>query len=400
MLVMDKPKIEIHGKDAVISANYTLRNNRDHLWFSIPKRYEEFLVAENADAFVVGLLLLAMKNGRSIQVNAPMSRRLYYQLTHYLIPALDLAIPELKPIEIVAAGGLTSNDLNEAGVAGTGMSCGVDSFCTFVDHLDCEHEFEIKYFTFFNEGSSHVSLDRDSSRKLFLDRIALVESFAEEVEIPIIAMDSNIHEILPMEYGRTHTIRTVAFALNLQKLFRNYYYSSAYRFDHFRLNPHDTADYDLLLLSTLSTESTTFHSSASQYTRVQRTKMVSGYAPSYSHLNVCFARARTSELDGKNCSVCTKCLRTQLTLDLLGRLYLYDDVFDHAKYTRNKNRFIAYCLYHKRRDPLSREIIDLMKATRTKIPLSSRLYYLILVAICTLPLPEGITKQLLSIGRR
>lgn len=290
VLVIDKPAVRSDGENAIVFADYALDNSENRLWFSVPKRYGQFLVTENADAFVVGLLLLAMKDGKSIQVNAPVSRRLYYSLTHYLIPALNLANPEWKPIEIVASGGLTSDDLNEAGVAGTGMTCGVDSLCTFLDHLDCEDEFEIRYFTFFNEGSCHVQLeDGDWSNELFLERLALVEAFAEEVGLPVVAVDSNIHELLSVSYLQSHAIRSVSFALNLQKLFRNYYYSSSHRHDHYELNPRDTSGYDLLLTSMLSTESTTFYSSASQYTRVQRTAMVSDYSPSYRHLNVCIS---------------------------------------------------------------------------------------------------------------
>ena len=377
MLIIGKPEIRRHGKDAVVFVDYLLNDNRNHLWFSVSKRYEEFLVTENADAFVIGLLLLAMKNGKSIQVKAPMSRKLYYSLTHYVIPALNLANPEWKPVKIEASGGLTSNDLNEGGVAGIGISCGVDSLCTVIDHLDCEREFEIKYFTFLNAGS-HGQMGGDSARKVFLDRLGLVESFAEQVKIPIIAVDSNINEILLMNHQQTHTVRDVACVLNLQKLFRNYYYASAYRFDYFKMNAHDTAGYDLLLCSMLSTESTTFCSSVSQYTRVERTKMVSDYEPSYSHLNVCTSSSRTGEV--RNCSVCPKCLRTQLTLDLLGRLHFYRDVFDRAKYMKNRNKFIASVLIKKKGDPISQEIMDLMKSTRFRIPFSARLYSCVLVA--------------------
>lgn len=371
MLVIDKPEIKRRGKETVVFAEYAINNDRNHLWFSVSEEYEKYLVTENADAFVIGLLLLAMKNGEDIQVNASMSRKLYYSLTHYVIPALNLANPEWKPIEIVVSGQLTSRDLNEAGTAGTGVSCGIDSFCTIVDHLDCEREFEIKYFTFFNAGS-HGEFGGDFARKVFLDRLELVRPFAEEANIPIIAVDSNINEILLMNHRQTHTVRDVACVLNLQKLFRNYYYASAYRFDHFMLNQHDTADYDLLLLSMLSTESTTFFSSASQYTRVERTEKVSNYPPSYRYLNVCTSSSRTGQVE--NCSVCAKCLRTQFTLDLLGRLHLYNDVFDNAKYTKNKYKAVARALCYRKTDPYSREIMDLMKATNFKIPFASRMY--------------------------
>ncbi len=401
MIILHKPELEVKGDKAFISACYTsVRSGQQRLWFSVPDTYQNYLTVETLDAFVVGLLLLAMKNGEDIQVKAPMSEKLFYQLSHYLIPALDLAIPELKPIRIEITQGLVSQNFNEAGVAGTGMSLGIDSICTLVEHLDCEKGYRVDYFTFCNVGSSHLPSEPDISKntELFVQRLALVESFADEVGIPIISMDSNLHQLFPIPYFRTHTIRTAAFALILQKLFSSYHYSSAYRFDYFKLDPHDTSKYDLLLLPMLSTESMDFYSSASRYTRVERTKLVSDFAPSYRHLNVCASPGASWRLGGKNCSVCGKCLRTQLTLDLLGKLHFYGDVFDHTKYLKKKAEFIGYCLYYQRSKPLLREIVSLMKDKKMKMPLTSYLYYFLFAFLQVIP--DGLERSLRRVRRK
>lgn len=68
MLVIDKPEIKRRGKETVVFAEYAINNDRNHLWFSVSEEYEKYLVTENADAFVIGLLLLAMKMGKTFKL--------------------------------------------------------------------------------------------------------------------------------------------------------------------------------------------------------------------------------------------------------------------------------------------------------------------------------------------
>ena len=70
------------------------------------------------------------------------------------------------------------------------------------------------------------------------------------------------------------------------------------------------------------------------------------------YLSVCKAK-RVPE----NCSDCKKCVRTLLTLEILGQLDRYTEVFDLAKYRKVRSRFIANIL--ARSDPLSGEIMKL-----------------------------------------
>jgi len=373
MIILYKPQIMEEGSKTIIRSAYKLDNKTDYLWFSFSKNYKNYLVTENLDAFVVGLLLLAMKRGEDIELKAPISERLYYTLNHYLINALNLANLDLKKIKILATE-LNSARLNTSTVAGTGISCGVDSFSTIYDHINDAEPFKIKYYTFLNAGS-HEEFGGELSRKIFRDRLQLVKPFADECNIDILTIDTNINEILMMNHQQTHTIRDIACVLNLQKLFKYYYYASAYRFDYFKLNKFDMADYDILLLSMLSTESITFFSAVSQYTRVERTENISNYEPTYRHLNVCAASNGTSV---ENCSICPKCLRTQLTLDLLGKLHLYNKVFNINKYYQKKDWYIGKVLSEKNSDMHCKEIYDLMKVKKYNISLKSYFYFSII----------------------
>jgi hypothetical protein len=75
-------------------------------------------------------------------------------------------------------------------------------------------------------------------------------------------------------------------------------------------------------------------------TRVEKTELVSAYEPSYRHLNVCV----DPDYEGSNCSVCFKCRRTLLTLEMLGVVDKYSRVFDLKKYRSIRNGYLVETL--------------------------------------------------------
>ncbi|WP_188454982.1 hypothetical protein [Virgibacillus oceani] len=366
-MIIHEPEFISERDSGIIRALFETNDRKEYLWFSVPKEYQEYLTYERGDAFLAGLLLLAMKNGQDIQLNFPVSERLYYTLTNYLINALNLAMPNFKQISILH-NGLDSSPIDNIGAVGTGFSAGVDSFCTVYEHLHehCPASFKLTHFTFHNVGS-HGDFGGDDSRKLFKDRLQLVKPFADEKKISTIPIDSNLSEVLNMDFVPTHTIRNAAAVLALQKLFRYYYYSSGRQFKHFKLSPTIGASYDILTLNMLSTESLTFYSAGSSYSRVEKTKITSDYEPTYRYLNVCTSGSTI------NCSACVKCLRTMLTFDVMGKLKSYQEVFDIDKYNTLKGNYIAQVLATIKSDTYSNEIYQEMKRYNYKIPAYSYL---------------------------
>ncbi|UJH91039.1 hypothetical protein LZ575_20620 [Antarcticibacterium sp. 1MA-6-2] len=358
MIIIEKPHLQLLQNDlAELSVKFTLENKEQKLWYTVPGKYEKYLVTENLDAFLVGLLFLALKKGEDITLKGPVSSKLLYSINHYLIPALCLANPDLKEIKVNALE-LNENNLNVGNVAATGLSCGVDSFSAYYDHRNETGSYKIKYFTFFNAGS-HGS-GGNFTQKVFKQRLKKSEKFAAREGKEIIPIDSNLSEILMMKFQKTNTLRNASCALLLQKLFRNYYSASKNRFDFFKLHDYDTQDYDSLILNMLSTESTTFFSAVANLTRLERTSFIADFEGTYDHLDICTSPRRKQE-EGINCSKCKKCLRTALTLDLLGKLERYENVFHLDVYRKNKDNFIWYIISTRNDNQISSDLYKLLK---------------------------------------
>lgn len=368
--------IEVYPQNLSVEGNSLMINSRiafggeDHtLWYKIPAEFREFVVDENLDAFLVGILFLGLERREDIRINGQISEKLFYSLSHYLIPAFVQANPNYKQIKIIPDQ-LNKANLNKIEAAATGLSCGVDSFATYFTHREEVGSFKIDYFTFFNAGS-HGDLGGKRAREVYEQRYNIVQMFAKKENKKLISIDSNLSEILNINFQKSHSIRNISCALNLQKLFRNYYYASAYRLDHFKLNANDTSDADFLILRLLDTESTSFYSSVAQLTRVERTLLISDFPETYDYLDVC--TNPWMERDKINCSKCYKCLRTQLTLDIAGELEKYQEVFDVYLFRKIKHKYIGELLYKKNKSPLDRELIDFMN--EKNYPLNAMVYF-------------------------
>ncbi len=366
MLTIHKPEIIEHEKETILQAKFDCGDASDLLWFSTTKEFGPYLCHERGDAFLVALLHYAMKRGEDIRVLVPVSERLYYALTKHFIKIIAEMFPEYHNVKIICD--IDPGNLENASGVGTGLSCGIDSFCTVAEHTDdsCPAGYKLTHLTFFNVGASG-DYGGDHSRDLFHKRIETVRPCADELHLPLVTLDSNISEILEMNYVPSHTYRNISAALALQKLFKTYYYSSGYSLRTFDLDCSDASYYDAYSLNMLSTNGLEFFPSGEIYSRVEKTKIVSNYSLSYKYLNVCVA-AET------NCSRCHKCQRTLVTLDLLGKLDLYRGVFDLDDYQQNRSRYFGNVLGGRKDDHFKQEIFDAIGQSDFKIPFSAHIY--------------------------
>lgn len=367
MLIIHHPEIIERGNDIILQAKFQSEDKEDILWFSTKKDFGKYFCHERGDAFLVAMLLYAMKRGENIHILAPISERLYYTLTKHFIKVIADVFPGYHRIQIF--GNVDPKPLKNAGGVGTGFSCGVDSFCTVIEHFEisCPATYKITHLAFFNVGASG-DYGGDHSRNLFNKRIEEVRLCAEDLNIPLVTLDSNISEILELEYEPTHTIRNVAAVLSLQKLFTIYYYSSSHGIHQFQLNSAGSGYYDLFTLNMLSTETISFYSSGEIYSRFQKTDIISNYSLSYKYLNVCF-------IAEKNCSRCRKCIRTLVSLDLLGKLDHYDKVFDLIDYQTNRSRYLGLIMCERKKDDLFQEVYIEMKRKKFYFPIGAYFYY-------------------------
>lgn len=75
-----------------------------------------------------------------------------------------------------------------------------------------------------------------------------------------------------------------------------------------------------------------------------------------------------------NCTRCDKCLRTILTLDILGKKEKYHNIFDLKYYDKSKDLYVGKVIAYKRRETYYQEIYQLMKETDFPITLKARIY--------------------------
>ena len=363
MIIINKPEIKLEKNNAILSCKIIENEENKEIWFSVDKKYSEFLVEEQLDAFLIAVLPYAMKTKQNIHVNGTLSERLYYTINNYLMKAISIALPYCEEIEI-KCDSFNSNNLKCKGEVGTGYSAGVDSFATIYDNISDKtpKDYKITLFSYLNVGS-HGDEGGDEARRLFNTRFENIRDYIDEVNIKAIKIDSNLSEFLKMKFVDTCTFRNIAAILAVQKLFKIYYFSSSVRLDKYELK-FSSERYDLLNLYMLSTETTEFFSSGSQYTRCDKTRLISEYEPTYRYLDVC-----TTSVN--NCSICEKCMRTQLTLDIFKKIELYNSVFDIKKYYENRNKYIAKVIINRKKNSLYKEIYDIIKTEKFEIPLQS-----------------------------
>jgi hypothetical protein len=330
-------------------------DKQKYLWYSIPEKYSKYVTTEKLDGFLVGLLLLAMRLGEDIEVKGAVSEKLYFNLTHSYMNIMQIVMPNLKKIKINPQYLDDGKKAKCKGAVVTGFSAGVDSFCTIYDHYfnAILPSYKITHFIFNNVGS-HDDWGSKRGRELFNVRYGLLKGYPSELGIEFIKIDSNLSDLLRCNFQQTHVPRNVSAILLLQKLFSKYYYSSSYQYKDCAIKPHyDISITDPSAVYLLSTETLECISTGCQYSRVEKTKKMAKVPRANHWLNVCIFPPS----DGKNCSACNKCCRTLLTLEMLGILEDFKEVFSLEKWRRAKKGYLLNVLGDKN-DVFIKEIRD------------------------------------------
>ncbi len=325
---------------AILESVIEYSGKQEKLWYSVDKKYGRYLTTEKLDGFLVGVLPLAMQLGDDITVKGAVSEKLYHNLTNYYMNIIRLAIPSLKPIKIIPDSIDDGKQYNCEGAVGTGFTAGIDSFSTVLQYLLAEDvlpNYRITHFIFNNIGSHGDEKTPARARAVFNSRYELIRGLPEELGIDLIKVDSNLNEFYSEFYTETYQSRHLSCPLLLQKLFSKYYLSSDFRYQDSFIGPtDDIAHTNPSAVHLLSTETLEFISSGSQYSRIEKMKQLAAKNVMNHWLNVCVAH----QGDGRNCSICYKCCRTLLTLELLGVIDNFGEVFDLYKWKKVRNRYI------------------------------------------------------------
>jgi len=350
------------------------RLGTQELWFSTPKQYADGLCDTRMDGFLVGMLFPAMQYGEDIHLEGCVSKKLLFNLNNYAIPLLMAFSPSSKAIKITADQ-LSAERFDAKGI-GTGFSAGVDSFCTVYDRYEMENDpdYKVNSFLFLNVGShacgGHEG-DLNFQEKKFRQRYSYLKRFPDEIGLPFIPLNSNLHAFHPWGHQKTCTLTLVSGLLIMQAEYRRYYISSlgwsyTQMFEFYKTDINkDIAFLDPVVLPIFSTESMELIPDGTHYTRVQKTMHIVKYEPAKRYLNVCISGEGSHE----NCSICGKCSRTLMTLSSAGLLSEFEAVFNSSRYKEKaEKRFVREQVLLQSTDPFAQGNIELAKKRGVKLP--------------------------------
>ena len=342
------------------------------MWFEIDSNYGGMLVDDTYDPFMLIGLYLAMYYHTDLKICGNVSKKLYKNLTWYAQKILCDFSSDLSPAKIFVDG--FAPTVATGTLIGTGISCGVDSLSTLYDKFVCEDDddYKINALFFFNCGSNGLMEDGFTA-SLASVRCERSISVAKELGLPLVPVDTNLHQFWREEYGETLFFLSIyACVLSLQNAIRRYYTSSGSSYFQIKANGVSYENHDLssfcesFILPLIQTERTDLIVDGCQYTRVDKIKKLADWDIAQKYLNVC----RMYSEDAHNCGECGKCLRTLIVLEILGKLDDFADIFDLDAYKKQSLNNKAKCVAEVDKDVFCKEILDL--AAKKNFPMPQR----------------------------
>lgn len=340
MIHIEKPFVTLDDASAKLSAYISIDGKREEVWFSVDKKYGQYLCHERGDAFVLLVLNYAMRNGHDIISEAPIGEYLYYNINTYLIDALCEYNRHFYRTIIKAD--IDTSILPSAGAVGTGISCGVDSLYAMAMESDAKFPHHKLTHLMFNNVGSHGEGEKASV--LYERRKERPMKIAKELGYEIIFGDSNAMDVVRQNHYLTHTYSSMFAVFCLQKLFSVYFYaSSAAKYEDFSFiddGRRGPGTYEVLSLRDFSTDQLRGYSQGENKQRLQKLRKVVEYRPAYEYLHVCL-------VSEKNCGTCEKCVRTLLGIDALGKIDAFANVFDVDYYKAHKKWYLQRMMYRR-----------------------------------------------------
>ncbi|NEO34139.1 MAG: hypothetical protein F6K36_27785 [Symploca sp. SIO3C6] len=283
------------------------------LYFEYPQRFADFVI-ESADAFVPALLLPAMERGENLEIQPPISEKLWLNLRLIQDIIYQWHPETFKKVQVFAEKP-SKYEPHSSNKVGAFFSLGVDSFYTLHKHVNSispnlphiSHLIHMKGIEF------PLSYYRDNQEQEVINRI---KDVAEEIGIDVIFGETNIRTHFPLKWGlHYHGAGLASVALSLSGGLKSVLIPSTDSYKtifHWGSSP--------LLDHWWSTETTNIFHDGSEVERVEKTAKFLDKDPlARKYLRVCLKNYGSET----NCGKCTKCVRTMLPLYVSGKLNLF-----------------------------------------------------------------------------
>ena len=357
-LVISKPRSIVKDGWYRLAATIDVENGeplpdiQKEIWFALPEEYaEEYVFPDCSDCFLLGLLYFAMRFGYDICIKGEVSEKFLNNLKNEAMPLISAYYKYLNPVDIIVTN---TTDFPEGKYVGTGFSAGVDSFYTIFSNLNENKKDNLTHLFFFNVGTHGLGRsfkELEHVHEKFIKRYNSFLVSAKMIELPFIPIDSNVHSFLPDNISAAITTSNSSVIHFLRKGIGQYFLSSG-GYNYEELFKHlknvqfeknlEMDDIELMLCQWLGDKTLNIVPYGASATRLMKTQFIMNYPAAQQCLNVCNS-IKTME---KNCSVCIKCRRTMMDLELLGKLDDFRSVFDVDLYRRKfKSRDYAEMMY-------------------------------------------------------
>lgn len=287
-VIVSNVRLEHHNEYNELSADV----DGDEIWVRTP---HDFPLSQRGEVFVAAALLEAMIRNEPLFIDdsAPISPKLLSNLTE-LQNIYNCWNTDLSVIPIHAN---TDIPKNEVTTVATFYSGGIDSSQTLISHMD-----EITHLVYIR-GFGEFLQDEEWNTCVNQNKI-----FANSIDKTLLPIDSNIWTFfhkrkISVYFFHGLILGGLAGTLGFKKVFvpSSHTYSELIPWgSHPMTDPLWSTDQTMIV-----------HDSA-QYNRIKKTEIVASVPEVLDNLQVCWMRST------HNCGDCSKCVRTRLTLDLLG----------------------------------------------------------------------------------
>ena len=346
-----EPEITLRNDRVYAAASFQIGTKPSHdfdrLWFSFPKEYARFLT-DRVDGFIVALLPVAMRLGRSVHAKGTLSPKLREGIEEFQRFFSSWFSEEFNRVAVTCDSLQVQETDENRNFSGAAFSGGVDSFYTLWAHIitdDMNAERRITHCCFVHGFDIPLAESYKYNSLMKAYRLML-----HSLGLELLDIKTNVRELERyVGWNYLHGCALIACAVILGSFFQRFYVPSSKTYG--TLEPWGS---DPRTDPLMSTETLQIIHHGAHHSRVEKTTTIAGWSAVQSHLRVCW----DEQAGLQNCCRCNNCIRTMISLKLSGKLSCCS-TFPRPL----RRRFIRNCGFKTRHEVLcGRQMIRLAYA--------------------------------------
>ncbi len=315
--------------------------------------------SDDCDPFLISILPGAIKHHHDIVCDGGVSEELLFNIKNIYVPAVVKYDRTLRSIDVVAKNKAASNSIRTQKMTGTGLTMGIDSLYVLKKYGNTDDS-KIDCSLIFDVGDFNVYGDHDKTEGYLMKKL---ESLVQEVDLPLVYIRSNVSSVFPGERGTRLTYYHMACVSVAKRFIGRYLSATSYTIHDLSLVDNSKGgEFDeLFLASVFSSREISIIPLPVEASRIEKTREIADYDIAQKYLHVCMR-------EPFNCGLCKKCRRTLITLDLIGKLDNFSEVFNIDYYKNNRSSYFEWLqLNAQNNDYFCKDILQLAEKNKNKL---------------------------------